>query len=93
MTRRDWQGRRYIEVRPFEDGPVKQALAALPEANHRCVQCGVPLVHGTDRYFQRTDGTDGQDGRSWRARVRLALTYDPVCGPCGDEILSAMPRQ
>ena len=89
MTSRDRQGRRYLEIRPFEDSPIKQALADLPAPDHRCVECGVPLVHGTDRYFQRNDPTDGTQGSSIE-RALLALTYDPVCGPCGDHALAAM---
>jgi hypothetical protein len=89
MTRRDVQGRRYLEVLPFADGPIKQAYVNRPLESHCCIECGVLLVHGTDRYFQRNDSTDGTQPNQLE-RALMALTYDPVCGLCGDRALAAM---
>lgn len=85
MIARDRYGRRYLEILPFDDGVVKHALAAEPEPLHRCVDCGAPLVHGTDRYFQRTDPVIGG---SPQQRVLRMLDYDPVCGACGDRLVA-----
>lgn len=89
MTSIDDRGRRYIEVRPFwtdvED--IRAALEACPEA---CVDCGAPIVHGATRYFQRHDPAATR--RHARAHPLLSrtldiLTFDSVCGFCGDRAL------
>jgi hypothetical protein len=89
VIRRDAKGRRYLEVLPFEDGPIKQAYRDRPLHDHRCVECGVLMIHGTDRYFQRNDSTDGTQPNHLE-RALMALTYDPVCGLCGDRALTAL---
>jgi len=89
MTHVDDRGRRYIEVRPFwtDVEEIRAALATCPGA---CVDCGAPIVHGATRYFQRHDPEATR--RSARAHPLLSrtldiLTFDPVCGFCGDRAL------
>ena len=89
MTRRDLAGRRYLEVLPFEDGPIKQAYIEQPVESHRCVECAVLLLHGTDRYFQRNDPTELRPEFAMERALRI-LTYEPVCGLCGDRALAAL---
>jgi hypothetical protein len=85
----DDRGRHYTEVRAFAPGGWLPAASAAidPEA---CVDCGAPIVHGTTRYFQRHD----PEARRRHAREHPLLarplegiTYDPVCGFCGDRAL------
>jgi len=84
----DGRGRRYIEVRPFHtEASIQAALEQAPEA---CVDCGAPIVHGTTRYFQRHDPeTSRRHAREHPLLSRMPdiLTYEPVCGFCGDRAL------
>jgi len=89
MTILDVRGRRYIEVRAFftdvED--IRAALEAYPEA---CVDCGAAIVHGAMRYYQRHDPEATR--RHAREHPLLSrtldiLTFESVCGFCGDRAL------
>lgn len=80
----DKLGRRYVEVPIFPDGPLKRAFAY--ESCDACADCGVAIRHGWDRYFQRNDHTDGE-GRDLAALL-MAVTYDAVCGRCGDRVIA-----
>lgn len=80
-------GRRYLEVPVFPDGALKDAFRdASPDD---CIECGAPIRHAVDRYFQRNDATDGR-GAGLEADL-LALTFDAVCGACGDRCLKGTP--
>lgn len=80
----DAQGRRYLEVPEFPDGALRRAFADH-EPDH-CIDCDAPIRHGVDRYFQRNDRADGTCGNEFAAAL-LALTFDSVCGSCGDAAL------
>lgn len=70
-------GRRYLEVPPFPDGALKRAFeAAEPDI---CVDCGKPVRHAFERYYQRNTVED--------TSLLLAMTYDCVCATCGDAAL------
>lgn len=72
-----------IEVLPFRrDGPD----TIHDVYNEMCVDCGRSIYHGVQRYFQRNDPADGRESDALKAAL-MALTYDPVCGVCGDRIL------
>ena len=77
----DGQGRRYLEVPPFAPGRLG-TLAAAPETV-TCADCGTQLLYGIDRYYQRSAGARPSLFDAWPP----ALTYDAVCGPCGDRAL------
>ena len=73
----------------FHPNPLRQAFATA--APDYCVECDRPVRHAFDRYFQRNDHTDpdwtrGGDGDLLSAL--LGLTYDTVCGLCGDRALA-----
>jgi hypothetical protein len=80
----DASGRRYFAVPVFPDGPLKDAF--VNAALEPCADCGQPIRHGLDRYFQRNDATDGSEPDE-TAALLMALTFDFVCGPCGDAAL------
>ena len=93
MTTYDNRGRKYIEVRPFEtDGAIQHALERRPEA---CVECQAPIVHGRARYFQRHDPPAPRNPRAHpeTARPSALLTFDNVCGTCGDKALAGYPAR
>jgi len=77
-------GRSYYEVPVFPTGRLKTAFETLDA--QECCECLALIHHGTDRYFQRNESTDGLETRV--AGVLMALTYDAVCGPCGDRFLN-----
>lgn len=80
-------GRRYLEVGPFSPAVQRLWKDIPPE---ECVECGKPVRHGFERYFQRNDKEDGTPeqvaalGGQEIAGILASLTYDTVCGPCGD---------
>jgi len=80
----DAQGRRYLEVRVFPEGKLKQAFAEMP--HEHCIECNALVHHGFDRYFQRNNPDDGSIPRELESLL-LEMTYDTVCGPCGDRLL------
>jgi hypothetical protein len=73
IAKLDHLGRRYVEVPKFPAGPLKQAFAgsALP-----CTDCGTPLVHGSARYYQRSNSSGPM------------ITFDAICGACGDRTIA-----
>jgi DNA-directed RNA polymerase subunit N (RpoN/RPB10) len=81
----DARGRRYLEVDAFPDGPLKEAFRNLTSPDP-CVECGREVKHAFERYFQRNDATDGTEADNFHAAMS-ALTYDCVCGACGDKLL------
>lgn len=80
----DKLGRRYLEVPVFPEGGLKQAFAASEP--DRCVDCGAPVRHAFERYFQRNESSDGV-GAGLQSLL-LGVTYDCVCAACGDRLLS-----
>lgn len=81
----DSQGRRYCEVLPHV---LSRAHVVGETADHECIDCGRLIRHGRDRYFQRNDLGDGTQADRLAALL-LALTYDAVCGDCGDRQILA----
>jgi hypothetical protein len=80
----DSLGRRYLEVDIFPDGKLKQVFRdSRPE---ECAECGALVHHGWQRYFQRNDPTDGSLPLDIQS-ILMGLTYDTVCGSCGDRLL------
>ena len=66
----DRRVRRYIEVLPADSLP--DAFTSNPLT---CAECGVAIVHGTVRYYQRRDSA-------------IFATYvSAVCETCGDRAL------
>jgi len=86
----DARGRRYVLVTPFmSSDEIRSALEQCPEP---CVDCGAPIVHGTSRYFQRHDPAARR--RHAREHPLLSrtldiLTFEHVCGFCGERALEA----
>jgi hypothetical protein len=86
----DDYGRRYVEVAPFPPLVQKHFEGLTPD---ECVECGKPILHGVDRYFQRNDAADGTPeqvaelGGNELAAILCGLTYDPVCETCGHDAL------
>ena len=88
----DARGRRYVLVTPFHtsDDDIRAALAARPEP---CVDCGAPIVHGATRYFQRHNpAARYAREHPHTARTLEILTFDHVCGSCGDWALTLATR-
>ena len=81
----DLKGRRYLEVPVFPAESQFLAMTNQIRASDPCVECGHSIRHGYERYFQRNDVGDGAEGGL--EGLLLAMTYDAVCGDCGDRIL------
>jgi hypothetical protein len=73
-----------MEILIFPEGKLKESFRGF--APDDCVECGATIRHGFDRYFQRNDLTDGSIPKDLQS-VLLGVTYDAVCGPCGDRLL------
>lgn len=79
---------RYVLVPVFTDPGLIAAFATTKADT--CVECGRPVRHAFDSYYQRNNVPEVQpvtpDHPDFDlANALMVLTYDCVCKPCGDE--------